>query len=141
MRTDDTAPDFGWLKQIGNEINKAGEGVILAAHSLGASLLLKYLAENIFPKSLAGIFLLATSFRSGKEEWKQGLKLQEDFAENLPEGTPIFFYHCRDDEEVPFNYLELYRQKLPTATFREIESGGHQLCNSIDLVANDIKNL
>jgi predicted alpha/beta hydrolase family esterase len=141
MQTDDTAPDFGWLKQIGDEIDKTADGIILAAHSLGASLLLKYLSENKVSKNLAGIFLLATPFWSGREEWKQGLKLQEGFAENLPQGSLFFFYHCRDDEEVPFNHLEMYMQKLPAATFREIESGGHQLGDSINMVANDIKDL
>lgn len=141
MQTDDAAPDFGWLKQIGKEIGKRREDVILVAHSLGASLLLKYLAENRVSKKTAGIFLISTPFWSGKEEWVQGLKLPEDFAKQLPKDVPIFFYHCRDDEEIPFNHLTSYRHKLPAATFREIESGGHQLGNDLSLVAKDIKNL
>jgi hypothetical protein len=71
----------------------------------------------------------------------QGLKLQEDFAEGLPKNSRIFFYHCRDDEEIPFDHLASYRHKLPVATFREIESGGHQLGNNLNLVAKDIKDL
>ena len=141
MQTDDAAPDFGWLKQIGEEIGKLGDAVILVAHSLGASLLLKYLSENGISKKGAGIFLISTPFWSGKEEWVQGLKLQEDFAESIPKNSRIFFYHCRDDEEVPFDHLASYRHELPMATFREIESGGHQLGNNLDLVAKDIKNL
>jgi len=77
----------------------------------------------------------------GKEKWVKGLKLQEDFAESLPKNTPIFFYHCRDDEEIPFDHLASYRQKVAAATFREIESGGHQPGNNLNLVATDIKNL
>ena len=141
MQTDEAAPDFGWLKQIGKEIAKLHDGVILVAHSLGASLLLKYLSENEVSKKVAGIFLISTPFWSGKEEWVQGLKLQEDFAENLPKNSRIFFYHCRDDEEIPFDHLASYSHKLPVATFREIENGGHQLGNNIKLVAKDIKDL
>jgi uncharacterized protein len=139
MQTDTAAPDFGWLKQIGKGIGKLGDDVILVAHSLGASLLLKYLSENKVSKKIAGIFLVATPFWSGKEDWVQGLKLRDDFAKKLPKNSPIFFYHCRDDEEIPFDQLASYRQWLPGAIFREIESGGHQLGTHINLVAKDIK--
>lgn len=141
MQTDDDAPDFGWPKQIGEEIDKLKDGVILVAHSLGASLLLKYLSENKVSKKAAGIFLLSTPFWSGDKEWVQGLKLQNGFAENLPKNNPVFFYHSLDDEEIPLNHLTIYRDKLPGATFREIESGGHQLNNDLSLVATDIINL
>ena len=141
MQTDDAAPDFGWLKQIEKEIGKLRDDLILVAHSLGASLLLKYLSGNKVSKKVAGIFLVSAPFWSGKEEWVQGLKLQEDFAGNLPKNSRVFFYHCRDDEEIPFDHLASYRHKLPVATFREIESGGHQLGNNLNLVAKDIKDL
>ena len=141
MQTDDAVPDFGWLKQIGNEIGKLRDDFILVGHSLGASLLLKYLSENKISKKPAGIFLISTVFWSGKEKWVQGLKLQEDFAESLPKNSRIFFYHCRDDEEIPFDHLVSYRHKIPAAIFREIESGGHQLGNNLNLVAKDIKEL
>ena len=141
MQNDDAATDFGWLKQIGKEIGKLRDDAILVAHSLGASLLLKYLSENMVSKKVSGIFLMSTPFWNGKEEWVQGLKLQENFAESLPKNSRIFFYHCRDDEEIPVDHLASYRQKLPVATFCEVESGGHQLGNNLNLVAKDIKAL
>ena len=141
MQTDDTAADFGWLQEIRKEIGKLEDNVILVAHSLGASLLLKYLSENKVSKKVTGIFLVSTPFWKGKEKWLQGLKLREDFAEHLPKDSRIIFYHCRDDEEISFDNLAFYRQNLPAATFREIESGGHQLGNDLKLVAKDIKNL
>lgn len=104
-------------------------------------MILKYLSENPVKKKIAGIFLISTPFWSGNEDWKQGLKLQENFAGKLPKNVPIFFYHCHDDEEVPFSQLAIYRQKLDQATFREIPSGGHQLNNDLKLVAQDIKSL
>lgn len=92
-------------------------------------------------KKIGGIFLISTPFWSGDEDWKQGLKLRENFPDTLPKNVPIFLYHCRDDEEVPFEHLSVYAQKLPQATVREIASGGHQLNNNLSLVANDIKTL
>ena len=141
LQTDNAATDFGWPKQIGQEIGKLNDNGILVAHSLGASMLLKYLSENRIEKSIAGIFLISTPFWSGNEDWKQGLKLKEDFGDAIPGDNRIFFYQCRDDGEVPFDHLAFYRDKLPWASFREIESGGHQLGNKLGLVANDIKGL
>ena len=51
------------------------------------------------------------------------------------------FYHCRHHEDVSFDHLVSYRQKLPEATYHEIESDGHQLNNDLNLVAKDIKDL
>ncbi len=137
----DTLPDFGWLKQIGNEISSIKEEVILAGHSFGASMLLKYLSENRIDKKIDGLFLIAAPYWSGDEVWKQGIKLHKNFSDRIPKDIPIFLYQCEDDEEVPFAHLGLYRQKLPWATFRETPSGGHQLNNDLTIVAKDILSL
>ena len=141
LLSNESAPDFGRTKQIGKEISLINGKIILVGHSLGASMLLKYFSENEVKKKVAGIFLISTPFWSGDEDWKQGLKLREDFPDTLPKNVPIFLYHCRDDEEVPFDHLSIYARKLPQATVREIASGGHQLNNNLSLVANDIKTL
>ena len=138
---DESFPDFGRKKQIGKEISLIKDEVILVAHSLGASMLLKYLSENEGEVNVAGIFLIATPFWSGIEDWKQGLKLHEDFPDKLPKDVPVFLYHCHDDEVVPFDHLLLYEQKLPQATVRVIASGGHQLNNDLSPVAKDINTL
>lgn len=141
LASDESATDFGWPRQIGQRLSAAPGGVILAGHSLGASMILKYLSENAVSKTPAGIFLVATPFWGGDEDWKAGLKLRENFADKLPVGIPVFFYHCHDDEEVPFSHLDLYRKNLPQATFREIKTGGHLFDNDLTPVANDIKSL
>jgi uncharacterized protein len=137
----ESTPDFGRKKQIGHEISSIKGKITLAGHSLGASMLLKYLSESRVPKKIAGLFLISTPFWSGDEDWKQAFKLQKNFADKLPQDVPIFLYHCRDDEEVPFDHLALYAQNLPKATVREISSGGHQLNNDLSLVAKDMKSL
>lgn len=138
---DESTPDFGRSKQIAKEFSLSKGDVIIVGHSLGASMLLKYLSENKVKKKIAGIFLISTPYWSGDEEWKVGLKLRENFANKLPKDVPLFFYHCRDDEVVPFSHLTFYKNELPWATFHEISSGGHQLNNDLSLIANDIKSL
>lgn len=141
IKLDESASDFGWNQQIGEKISETKGDIILAGHSFGASMILKFLSENSVKKKITGIFLLATPFWNGKEDWQKGLKLQENFAGNLPDEVPIFFYHCQDDEEIPFSHLDHYKQKLTQAIFREVKKGGHQFKNSLTLVANDIKSL
>ncbi|WP_374950919.1 alpha/beta hydrolase [Mucilaginibacter sp.] len=141
FKTDEAAPDYGWLSQIGNKINEANEPLILAGHSFGASMILKYLSENNITKKLEGIFLISTPFWSGSEDWKQGFILKENFAEKLPANIPLFFYHSQDDEEVPIDQLSQYAHHLPRATIRTIPVGGHQFNNDLSMVATDIKAL
>jgi len=136
--SDESVSDYRWSEQIGTKISNIKSEVILVGHSFGASMILKYLSENYVNKSIKGIFLVATPFWDGNEEWQAGFKLQEDFAFKLPVKVPIYFYHCLDDEEVPFSHLDHYKQKLTKATFREVKSGGHQFNNDLTIVANDI---
>lgn len=141
IKSDENAPDFGWLKQIGENVTTIDGKFILVGHSLGASMILKYLSENDITGNIKGIFLIATPFWSGNEEWQKGLKLKNNFADKLLNKTPIFLYHSKDDEEISFSHLNKYRQKIPAAFFRKIETGGHQLNNDLSLVAKDIKSL
>lgn len=141
LPTDESVPDLGRIKQIGHQIARIDDELILVGHSLGASMLLKYVSEIEIKLKPVAIFLIATPFWSGDEDWKEGFKLAENFADKVAREFPIFLYHSQDDEEVPVAHLTLYRQKLPWATFRELPSGGHQLDNDLTIVANDIKSL
>ena len=139
---DEDKPDFGWGRQIGKEIAAIKDEVILVGHSLGASMLLKYLTENEINNQIGGIFLISTPFWGGDENRQyEGLALQENFAERLPKDVPIFLYQSRDDEELDIAHLTMYAKKLPKATIREVASGGHQLGNNLTQVALDINNL
>jgi predicted alpha/beta hydrolase family esterase len=117
---------------------------ILIGHSLGGSFLLKYLSEEKIERAIAGIFLLAIPYWGGdgwRYEGYESIALRKDFASKLPRGAPIFLYHSRDDEWVPFAHLALYAAELPRATIREFDERGHQFKNDLSEVARDIKNI
>src|SRR5690349_14835261 len=84
IKSDETAPDFGWTQQIGEKISEIQNSVVIVGHSFGASMLLKYLSENSVNKKIEGIFLIATPFWNGNKDWEIGLKLQENFSQKLP---------------------------------------------------------
>lgn len=141
LASDDTQPDFGWIKQLSEQINKQKSDIIVVAHSFGASILVKYLSENDTPKHITAIFLLATPFWDGSEDWQKGFVLKKKFEDQLPKNIPLHFYHNHDDEEVPFTQFEKYKQKIAHAEFHEHKKGGHQFDNDLHAVADDIKSL
>ena len=138
---DEPTPDFGWGRKIGDEIAATDGELLLVGHSLGASMLLKYLSENEIQNRIGGIFLTATPFWTGDEDWQKGLALRDQFARTLPRGVPLFLYHSEDDKEVDVSHLDIYVAKIPQATVRRIPSGGHQFGNDLALVAQDIRDL
>lgn len=140
---DDTPPEQ-WEQQIEKALAGMQGAVILVGHSVGASVVLKWLTERKPDKPIAGIFLIACPFWGG-EGWRyegyEALALPDGFAANLPKDIPITLYHCRDDEVVPFEHLALYARMLPQARIQVFDTGGHQFNNDLSVVAQDIKNL
>ena len=144
MVDEENAPYEQWTQQIEQELAAMQGPIILVGHSVGASVLIKWLSETEVRTPIGGIFLTATPFWGGNGWLYEGyeeLALPEEPATKLPTGVSIFLYHCRDDETVPFDHLAHYAQVLPQATVRELAAGGHQLNNDLSEVARDIKTL
>ncbi len=128
-----------WKQKISSELARIAGVVILVAHSVGGSILLRYLSEERVHKPIAGLFLLATPSWD-EERWNfDDLKLPSDIAEKLASIPRIVFYHCRDDDVVPFAHLALHGTRIPRAVTRAVNSGGHQFGNNLTGVAADIQ--
>ena len=130
-----------WKVRISEELAAMDGEVVLVGHSVGALILLKYLSEEEPEKPVAGLFLVAAPYvGTGGWEVEEGA-LRENFASELPEGLPVFLYHGRDDEEVPFEHLALYEANIPRATVRASDGRGHQFGNDLSEVARDIREI
>jgi len=128
-----------WEQKISSELARIPGRVILVAHSVGGSILLRYLAEEKVEQPIAGVFLLAAPSWD-EDRWNfDDLKLPRDIAKKLAPIPRIFFYHCRDDDVVPFAHLALHRARIPRAVTRAIDSGGHQFGDALTVVAADIR--
>src|SRR5512139_592401 len=90
-----------WARRIAHLIARTSDPV-LVAHSFGASVVLKYLAEATRRPSVAGLFLIAMPFWG--TEFPE-FALQPDFGARLRDLSPIHLYHSRDDSEVPFEHM------------------------------------
>ena len=142
MPLEESAGYPDWKVRIAMELSDLDDPVILVAHSAGGSILLKYLTEERVEKSIAGLFLLATPYFGGDENWNYPeMSLPQDFAAKLSAIAQIFLYHSRDDEVVPFAHLALYAAKLPDATVRVYDGLGHQFGNDLTQITEDIRSI
>jgi len=139
MPLEESAGYADWKAQITRELSALNHPIILVAHSVGGSILLKYLTEEKVEKPIAGLFLLAVPYFGADETWNYpDMNLPPDFASTLPPIDRIFLYHSRDDEVVPFAHLALYAAILPQAVVRIFDGRGHQFGNDLAVIAEDI---
>ena len=144
MTNEDDAPYEQWRQQIEQELSDLPGSVVAVGHSVGASVLIKWLSERKDGKAVDGLFLIACPFWGGdgwRYEGYEELALPAGFAAGLSAGMPVYLYHCRDDETVPFDHLALYARALPHATVRPFDEGGHQFRDDLSAVARDIQAL
>src|SRR5262245_23192530 len=92
-----------WKQHISKVWDALGDDAILVGHSLGASLLIKVLAENQSGRRATGVLLISAPF-CGDRGWAwEEAELPNDAGKRL--SLPLFLYHSRDDEEVPYAHL------------------------------------
>ncbi|HET7062704.1 MAG TPA: alpha/beta fold hydrolase [Rudaea sp.] len=129
-----------WKGKISAELSRLRGQVLLVGHSIGGSIVLKYLAEEEIKIRIGGLFLLAAPSRD-EDQWNfEDLKLPRNIAERLASIPRIFLYHSRDDVVVPFAHLALHAARLPQATIRAVDGRGHQFGNDLTDVARDIRS-
>jgi predicted alpha/beta hydrolase family esterase len=131
-----------WRDAIAAELAAMGGGAVLVGHSIGASVAIRAVVDGSVGQSLAGVFLVATPFWHDHEVWRwEEVELPPNAAERIPDGLPVFLYHGRQDEVVPFSHLEMYARALPQATVRPLDGRNHQLGDDLSEVAWDIMRL
>jgi pimeloyl-ACP methyl ester carboxylesterase len=84
MPEEDSATYADWKAPIDRELAALDDEVILVGHSVGGSVLVKYLSEQQLDKPISSLFLLATPYWGADEFWKwDEARLPEDVAAKL----------------------------------------------------------
>jgi predicted alpha/beta hydrolase family esterase len=114
-------------------------GVLLVGHSLGASFLVKYLSENIFPKKIKGVFLVSGVFDVDCDGYTL---LSFALPEKLNLQTEnIYLYHSSDDPVVPISALTYFSKAFPQAHVRTFTDRKHINQEEFPELVGDIKTL
>ncbi len=131
-----------WKVQLEKEFAALDGEVFLIGHSLGASVLLKYLSEKTIHCSISGLFIIAAPYWGKDNDWQASeYVLSENFAIKLPTIPQIFFYHSFNDKVVPFAHFKHYKQKLPMANTQILDDNEHNFSNGLPKLVDDIKGL
>lgn len=124
----------GWAVPVRALLAESGIDDILVAHSFGASILVRVLAES--SQSVTRATLLAMP------DWTaDGWDVPDYAFLGAEPPVALSFHHCRDDEVVPFDHLALNALQFPTARVREYPSGGHQFDSVVGEIASDIRSM
>lgn len=131
-----------WETQLEKEFAALDDEVFLIGHSLGDSVLLKYLSEKTINHIISGLFMIAAPYWGKDDDWQENAYiLPKNFATKLPVISHIFLYHSRHDEVVPSKHLEYYKQKLPKAHTHIFDDDEHYFNNGLPKLIDDIKAL
>jgi uncharacterized protein len=131
-----------WKVRLEKALAELDGKVILIGHSLGGSVLLKYLSETTHPPDAAALFLVASPYWSEETGWESDdFALLNDFASRLPTIGRLVLIGSRNDEIVPSSHLKLYKQKLPQAELRLLDSGDHLFQHGLPELLEEIKKL
>jgi uncharacterized protein len=139
MPLDDEAGYHDWVERIAAALPSPGDELVLVGHSVGGSVLLRYLCDEPPAAPVTVLAVLAAPFWGADDFWQwDEARLPGAAAERLSVLPRILLYHARDDEVVPFAHLAMYGARLPRAVLRPLEAGGHQFSGGLGDVARDI---
>lgn len=128
-----------WKNLLDQEFKNLKEPVILIGHSLGGSVLLKYISEEKPKISISSLYLVATP-QWGKNGWDiDEFVLQENFEHELGDIEKVYLYHCKEDSIVPFKHLSFYKKAFPNAVVRVLEGTDHIFSKGLPELIGDIK--
>jgi predicted alpha/beta hydrolase family esterase len=127
-----------WSAAIERELMGADDGVVVIGHSVGATILINYLAEASPPRRLGAIALIAAPF-VGAGGWPGAeFAFTDNLDARLPHGVPVHLFHGLDDQTVPSDHARLYLRAIPHAQLHLLPGRDHQLNNDVGEVARAI---
>lgn len=135
-------PDYPtWKRIILREVDDMGPRAVLVGHSIGASVLIKVLADE-FRTKVAGLFLISGPFWHDDEFWRwDEVALTGESAARVPRDLPIFIYHGDADEFIPVSHLDRYAELFPQAAVHRLPGRNHQLNDDLTEIAREIGRL
>lgn len=117
------------------------DDIILLGHSQGATFIVKYLEENIFPKKIKKIILLAWAFKDSDLELLWDFNFDKKLQNFKKYENKIIFFHSKDDPVVSYNDLSDFKTLFPLSKYNIFENKGHFLWEDFIELINEIKKI
>jgi len=130
-----------WKMTLQSSLPVGGNKVALIGHSLGGSVIVKYLSEGLCQMPLAGLFLVGTPYWGTRGWAMEEFMFQENFQSKLPHIDKIFIYHSRHDKWVPYSHGQFYVKALEGSLLRSVDGDDHEFNEGLPVLVNDIQDL
>jgi pimeloyl-ACP methyl ester carboxylesterase len=136
---DEDDPSYArWVEAIRREIAGLDDGAVVVGHSVGGTLLINALAEQLPEQKLAAIVLIAAPY-VGAGGWPSDeFELPSDLGARLPQGVRVHLFHGLKDETALPSHAHLYARAIPQAQLHLLPGRDHQLNNDLGDVAKMI---
>lgn len=129
-----------WKDVLKKEIEALDDGAILAGHSIGGSVLFKFLSEEPPEKPFAKVITIAAPFWGINSQWTiEDFMLEENFGSHHSQLPEVVLFHSIGDAIVPFNHSEKYLEKLPEAVLKELSGSDHLFMEGLKELAEEIR--
>lgn len=133
-----------WKIHFERYIPHLRHGVILIGNSLGGIFLAKCLSESKFPKKIRAVFLVCPPFDGSlsNEDLVGGFRLRSNLSLLDKCSKNLYLMFSEDDDIVPAEHAEKYRNKLPNANIIIYKSkNGHFMVSEFPEIVGLIKGL
>jgi predicted alpha/beta hydrolase family esterase len=136
-------PDYAtWSEEIARELAEMQPRPIVVGHSIGGSVLIKWLVEGKNRPPLGPVFLVSLPFWHDHPFWKwPEAQLPSDAGDRLPPDLELFIYHGGADDFVPPEHAERHAKLLPRARLHILPGRDHQLNDDLREIADQIRSL
>lgn len=131
-----------WRETIKNTIAKLHGPLILVGHSLGGTLLLKYLTQEKIHNQILGMYFVASPYFSETKGWNYADFFIHKSPDDLLGDYPIYSYHSTDDPVVPVHHQGYFSEQFKEAIVRTLSGHGHEYnMKEFKEIIEDIKQL
>ncbi|MDE4086578.1 alpha/beta hydrolase [Planococcus maritimus] len=129
-----------WKQVLKKEIESLSDDAIVVTHSLGGSVLFKFLSEQTPRKPFAKIIAVAAPYWEINSQWAiEEFLLEENFGSRITPLPEVVLFHSAGDPVVPFSHSQKYSEKLSNTTLRKLAGNDHLFSNGIRELVSEIR--
>jgi predicted alpha/beta hydrolase family esterase len=132
---------MAWKMALQSTLPVGGHKVALIGHSLGGSVIVKYLSEGLCQMPIAGLFLVGAPYWGTRGWTMDEFMFERGFQSKLPDIDKIFIYHSRYDKWVPYSHAQSYAKTLPGSILRNVSGSEHEFSAGLPVLVDDIQSL